>query len=136
MPTDGVLFSAHQFQALWSPLARYIAYVLPYYVRYSICDFTTTTIIASTSLAYAMRNTASYNCDLRARIRFLPNGPRMCVLVVWPGIVPDNHPLAGQVRLTRCRGTMGAPTPGREADRPVAFLTTLPTLEDRRYRED
>ena len=74
--------------------------------------------------------------DLRARIRFLPNGPRMYVLVVWPGIVPDNHPLAGQVRLTRCRGTMGAPTPGREADRPVAFLTTLPTLEDRRYRED
>ena len=63
-------------------------------------------------------------------------GPGMCVLVVWPGIVPDNHPLAGQVRLTRCRGTMGAPTPGREADRPVAFLTTLPTLEDRRYRED
>ena len=79
---------------------------------------------------------AQRHCDLRARIRFLPNGPRMCILVVWPGIVPDNHPLAGQVRLTRCRGTMGAPTPGREADCPVAFLTTLPTLEDRRYRED
>ena len=31
---------------------------------------------------------------------------------------------------------MGAPTPGREADRPVAFLTTLPTLEDKLYRED
>ena len=58
-------------------------------------------------------------------------GPGMCVLVVWPGIVPDNHPLAGQVRLIGCRGTMGAPTPGREADRPVAFLRMVPTLEDR-----
>lgn len=58
-------------------------------------------------------------------------GPGMCVLVVWPGIVPDNHPLAGQVRLIGCRGTMGATTPGREADRPVAFLRMVPTLEDR-----
>ena len=102
MPTDGVLFSAHQFQALWSPFARYMP---------------------KGTVTYALAYVFAY-------------GPGMCVLVVWPGIVPDNHPLAGQVRLTRCRGTMGAPTPGREADRPGAFLTTLPTLEDRLNRED
>ena len=69
--------------------------------------------------------------DLRARIRFRLWPRDVYVLVVWPGIVPDNHPLAGQVRLIGYRGTMGAPTPGREADRPVAFLRMVPTLEDR-----
>lgn len=61
----------------------------------------------------------------------------MCVLVVWPGIVPDNHPLAGQVRLDQMPGYDGSSNSGPVwADRPGAFQRSVPILEDRPAPKD